>query len=245
MVLMALDHARAFLCKSNGGYEIWVGRFTQYHGDLFAFLTRFVSHLCAPGFFFLLGCGMIFLVESRKSAGWSRSRIYLYFVKRGFLLIACQFLLENSAWTIGFGQMPLYFGVLFALGCALVLSVLFLKFPWLILGLSGLFLIVITELLLPQTKGYLLYPIHLRLLILPGFTHGAGMFVLYPVIPWLGVALLGMAFGKYVNSPKRVDLNRFFYPGVILILLFFTVRVNSGFGNIRMSDEGGVIGFSM
>ncbi len=77
MVFMALDHPRNFLCVSKGGYEIWIGQFTQYQGDLFAFMTRFVSHLAAPGFFFLMGSGMIFLFASRKAKGWTRSQLYL------------------------------------------------------------------------------------------------------------------------------------------------------------------------
>ncbi len=243
MMFMALDHARNFLCVSKGGYEIWVGQFTQYQGDFFAFMTRFVSHLAAPGFFFLMGSGMIFLYASRKAKGWTQSQIYLYFAKRGTLLIGFQFLLENPAWTLGFGEMPLYFGVLFALGCSMLLGILLLELPPFILGLLGFVLVAMTEVLLPETKGYVLYPIHLRIWTLPGFTPGAGMFVLYPVIPWLGVTSLGMAFGKYLKSRKKRNPYFSLNLGLVLIVLFFVVRVNGGFGNIRMADEDGIIGF--
>ncbi len=243
MVFMALDHARTFLCVPRGGYEIWTGRFTQYHGDLFAFMTRFVSHLAAPGFFFLMGAGMVFLVTSRRTKGWTRSHIYRYFIKRAGLLIGLQFLVENAAWTLGFGQMPLYFGVLFALGCSMFLGILLLELPAFILGLFGFFLVVMTEVLLPETKGYVLYPLHLRIWLLPGFTPGAGMFVLYPVMPWLGVTAFGMAFGKYLESQKKSNPYLSLTSGVFLILLFVVVRVNGGFGNIRMEGEGGIIGF--
>lgn len=243
MIFMALDHARNFLCISNGGYEIWVGRFTLYQGDIFAFMTRFVSHLAAPGFFFLMGSGMIFLYASRKNKGWTRSQIYLYFAKRGVLLIGFQFLMENPAWTLGFGEMPLYFGVLFALGCSMLLGILLLELPPFILGLSGFFLVAMTEVLLPETKGYILYPLHLRIWLIPGFTPGASMFVLYPILPWLGVTSLGMSFGKYLKSKEKKNPYLSLNLGLLLILLFFVVRINGGYGNIRMAGEDGIIGF--
>lgn len=243
MVFMALDHARTFLCESSGGYEIWAGRFTQYQGDLFAFLTRFVSHLCAPGFFFLMGAGMVFLAASRSARGWTRPQIYRYFAKRGALLIGLQFLMENPAWAVGFGEMPLYFGVLFALGCSMILGILLLGLPVSILAAAGVFLVAMTEILLPQNNGYLLYPLYQRIWLLPGFTPGAGMFVLYPVMPWLGVTALGMAFGKYLGSREKRRPWFPLYLGLFLVVMFLAVRFNGGFGNIRMPEEGGLIGF--
>ncbi len=243
MVWMALDHARSFLCESNGGYEIWMGRFTHYQGDFLAFLTRFVTHLSAPGFFFIMGYSMVFLYASRSANGWTKSQIYLYFVKRGIVLMGLQFLVENPAWAIGFGEMPLYFGVLFALGCTMIAGILFLEFPPAILVVTGILLISATEALLPEAGGYVLYPFHQRILLLPGFTPGAGIFVLYPVIPWLGVVLLGMAFGKLLTSQQKNSRSFPLQLGLFLTVLFVAVRVNGGFGNIRMTGEEGVIGF--
>ncbi len=180
---------------------------------------------------------------SRKDRGWTRSKIYLYFAKRGALLIGLQFLMENPAWALGFGEMPLYFGVLFALGCSMLLGIFLLELPPFILGLAGIFLVAMTEVLLPEAKGYVLYPFHLRVWLIPGFTPGAGTFVLYPVMPWLGVTSLGMAFGKYLKSRKTKNPYLSLNLGLLLIVLFFVVRINGGFGNIRMAGEEGIIGF--
>ena len=58
IVLMAIDHARAFIAKNHSG-EFWGRALPDYGGDTVAFLTRLVTHLCAPGFMFLMGTGMV------------------------------------------------------------------------------------------------------------------------------------------------------------------------------------------
>ncbi len=241
MVIMALDHTRSFLCESNGGFEIWMGQFPQYAGDTLAFFTRFITHLAPPGFFFLMGAGMIYFVSSRKEKGWKTSQILLYFVSRGVMLIVFQFLIENQAWAIGMPEFPLYVGVLFALGSSMILGAGLVHVSKTFLVIIGLALIILTEALLPEVTQYVQYPIPLRLLLLPGFTKG--VFVLYPFIPWLGVTALGMAYAKFLKEYKGNFQVLHFSAGAILLVLFFVLRSLEGFGNIRMSGAEGVIGF--
>jgi uncharacterized membrane protein len=49
IVLMAIDHARGFIAKNHPG-EFWGRALPDYGGDALAFLTRLVTHPCAPGF---------------------------------------------------------------------------------------------------------------------------------------------------------------------------------------------------
>jgi uncharacterized membrane protein len=56
MVFMALDHAKHFVAQKHPSGEMWGGPFPTYTDPL-AFLTRLVTHLSAPGFFFLMGIG--------------------------------------------------------------------------------------------------------------------------------------------------------------------------------------------
>jgi uncharacterized membrane protein len=51
IILMAIDHARAFVAKNHPG-EFWGHALPDYGSDALAFLTRLVTHLCAPGFMF-------------------------------------------------------------------------------------------------------------------------------------------------------------------------------------------------
>src|SRR5512134_3588491 len=67
MIVMALDHANAFIAHAHPRPEFFNTPPQQYTSAL-PFLTRFVTHFAAPGFFFLMGAGMLLLAESRRRA---------------------------------------------------------------------------------------------------------------------------------------------------------------------------------
>ena len=99
IVLMAVDHANIFITRQHGGPELWTGVYPLYRSAMW-FLTRFLSHFAAPGFFFLMGLGITLFSKSRKRAGWDDRLIDLHFIKRGLLLIGLQFMLEDPVWQI-------------------------------------------------------------------------------------------------------------------------------------------------
>src|SRR6187402_1278160 len=78
MVVMALDHANYFVAKSHVGNEFWFIP-APFYPTALDFLTRAVTHLAAPGFFFLMGAGMALFAASRKRAGWSNASITRHF----------------------------------------------------------------------------------------------------------------------------------------------------------------------
>ncbi|TDZ58417.1 hypothetical protein CTRI78_v005423 [Colletotrichum trifolii] len=91
MLLMALDHnviglnAWPHSTGTNGteadsavveGWNWWLG-----------YAIRTLSHLCAPGFTFLLGMGVVYFGRSRAAKlGWSAARMARHFVVRGLVL---------------------------------------------------------------------------------------------------------------------------------------------------------------
>jgi uncharacterized membrane protein len=96
MILMALDHASFFIARMHSR-EFWGTALPDYASAL-PFLLRLVSHLCAPGFFFLMGVGMALMAAARCRDGWSHGRLTRFFLVRGALLIGMQLLVENPAW---------------------------------------------------------------------------------------------------------------------------------------------------
>jgi uncharacterized membrane protein len=102
MVLMAIDHASFFIARVHAS-ESWA-RQGEY-ASLTAFLTRWVTHLCAPGFFMLMGAGMVWLAQTRARDGWTPARIRRFFITRGVILMLIQQVIENPAWLLGFISM--------------------------------------------------------------------------------------------------------------------------------------------
>ena len=233
MVFMALDHANHFIAQQHSPGEYWGGRFPIYH-DTLAFLTRFVTHLSAPGFFFLMGVGMLLFANSRRKRGWSEWAIIGHFLIRGGLLIALQLLVVNRAWELSPGgwMLELYIGVLFALGGTMILGslLLWLK-PGVLLALTAV-LVLGTELLAPDPSlwNQVFQPLN-RLLLVPG--GNLALWVNYPVLPWLELVTLGMVFGLWLVDDSQKAFERALKLGLAFILAFVVFRYLDGFGNIR------------
>jgi uncharacterized membrane protein len=213
---MALDHASYFIARVHPG-EFWGVQLPAYQ-DVAHFLTRFVTYICAPGFFFLMGTSMILFTDSRRKIGWSDSRITYFFVLRGFILIILQLFLENPVWIIGVFSGPiqtikplggggdmilLHFGVLYALGVTMIFWSLLLRFNSVVFGSVIFIAILVTQFLIPGAdESNIFYSPWLRLLLIPG---QSGIWqVFYPFIPWLGLTGLGLIFGKILRQLKRV-----------------------------------------
>lgn len=240
IILMALDHANSLVARAKLSSELWASLFPEYGGSALAFLTRFVTHLAAPGFFFLMGAGMTLFMASRLKKGWSRGRILRYFALRGFLLVVLQFLVENPAWRMGRVGLPenyIYVGVLFALGSGMMLgSLLTLLSQPMLIGLSGV-LIVMTEFTLPAAADAVSgMPFLQTLLMVPGYGPlwgDSGFWVLYPILPWLGVVGMGIAFGRWLDAKPEQALRSTTWLGLGALVVFVILRWIGGYGNIR------------
>jgi uncharacterized membrane protein len=239
IIVMAIDHASLYILKTHP-LEIWNSSVAGYFSNSGAFLTRFITHFCAPGFFFLMGAGMILFASSRKKKNWSHGRIIRHLILRGCIIIV----LEKILWTtvvfrtIGYTK----FGVLFGLGGAMLIGSLlirFNRFVLLILGLAGL---LITQ-VLPQfitDIGFYDHPIAILLLV----PQSMGTWInTYPVIPWLSISVLGMVFGKELLKDSDKAYLKLLVAGLICLILFPIVRWTGGFGNFQTPYFRGWIEF--
>jgi len=233
IVLMALDHANHFIAQQHSPGEYWGGPFPVYH-DALTFLTRLVTHLSAPGFFFLMGAGMLLFAHSRRKQGWSEWAIIGHFLIRGALLIVLQLLVVNRAWELspgGWGP-EIYIGVLFALGGTMILGSLLLRLkPEVLLALT-VALVLGAELLTPDPSLWdqVFQPLN-RLLLIPG--GNLELWVNYPVLPWLELVTFGMLFGHWLVDDSGKAFKRALGFGAAFLLAFLVLRYLDGFGNIR------------
>lgn len=245
MILMAIDHSSAFIARQHSN-EWWNGALSVYT-SAFPFLTRLVTHLCAPGFFFLMGAGIYWFADSRRLAGWTDSQIARRTALRGFTIFLCgatieslvlvfQSFLKPAAVSLSKVPMPIPndgippswgFFTLVGLGLVMVCASQLLRFPpWAWLLTTALCTIATHSLLPADGKPG---PALLSLLLIPGLSQH--IVITYSVIPWLAVTAFGMYFGYWwkstPNAPKQVWI-----LGAALILTGLSLRALGGYGNI-------------
>ncbi len=256
MVLMAIDHASYFIARVHS-MEFW-GTALPVYSTVFWFWTRWVTHLCAPGFFFLMGIGMTLFASAHFKAGWDEGRITRFFVIRGLLLILLQLLVEDPAWILGNlfvdpgvmvirgGGVPgggtggmIYLGVLFALGGAMVFWAFVRRAPLWLIGLISVASAVATQLVTPglDHTGALYSPL-VRMLVIPGHTNIWVVF--YPVVPWLGATGMGLLFGELLERDADRAGRVAGWTGFGFLVLFVILRAIGGFGNLNEVPAGGM-----
>ncbi len=237
IVFMALDHASLFIAHKHSPGEYWGAKLPIYQ-DALSFLTRFITHLSAPGFFFLMGVGMLLFANARQERGWGKWAVIRHFLIRGLILIALQLLVVNRAWELSGGEWPnIYIGVLFALGSTMILSsmLLWLKPIYLLLIAAALF--IGTEFLVPAPE--LWDAIQLSnlsdyanlILVFPG--GNAALWSNYPVLPWLGLVVFGVLFGHWIQKDQQQAYSGALKIGLGFLLAFVVIRYLDGFGNIQ------------
>jgi len=254
VILMALDHAVFFVAKRHP-LEYW-GNPLPEHLDASWLLTRVSSHVCAPGFFFLMGCGMVLFAASRRECGWSDGRITRHFLLRGMLLLVIQQFVVNPAWFLGTlgstqilgsagppgGGGAVFFNldVLYGLGACLIVTSLLLRVSGPVVLLISVAAMVATHALTPRPENVsTLYSPLLRMLLIPGQT---GMLLVgYPLVPWLGVAGLGLLFGRQVLKGGDRAYGRLLVVGGVLLAAFVLVRA-AGWGDPHASESVGLAG---
>jgi uncharacterized membrane protein len=122
----------------------------------------------------------------------------------------------------------------------MIVGALLVQLPATLLIVLGTLAIVGTHLLLLAQPFGQVAPIA-RLLLIPGLTEP--IVVNYPLVPWLGVACLGMAFGRWLLADSAEVYRWALAIGAASLLSFVAVRLSGGFGNIRPIEGTGWVAF--
>ncbi len=222
MVAMALDHTRDFF--TNLPFE--PETLSQTWPALF--FTRWITHFCAPMFFLLAGTGAYLYGQRRTPADLTR-----FLWTRGLWLIALEFTVVGTAWSF---QIPFgFFGVIWALGASMILMGAIVRLPmqW-IAGLSAA-MIVLHDLLngvRPAQFGsqaWIWGILHHRGGVLLPF--GVRQFVLFPLIPLVGVMSAGYVLGKVYTMERARRKKLLAVSGTVMIALFAFLRLTNLYGN--------------
>ena len=212
VALMALDHVRIFFSAAQ--FEP-----TDLDNSNAAwFFTRFVTHLCAPGFFFIAGMGAG-LMRQRGMAGRD---LTAFLATRGALLILLEILVFGLAWSFHPGWF--WFGVIAGLGGAMILLAAAIFLPRPVLLAAALAFIFLHNSFwpggaLPHAANAFLYSGGMAPLPLLG-RH----IVLYPLLPWAALMILGYAAADWLMPGGRPQLRRLGLAGLAATAFFVLLR---------------------
>jgi uncharacterized membrane protein len=219
MVIMALDHTRAYFTSLSFNPEdlqlTWPA----------LFFTRWITHFCAPLFFFLAGTGAFFYGTKRTPAQLTR-----FLWSRGLWLIVLEFTFVGFAWTFVFPWG--FFGVIWALGGSMILLSLVVRLPIKWVAVVSIAIILLHDLFDPlRPAQFGAYAWLWSVLHVKGSMQidGIQSFVLFPLIPWCAVMSAGYAFGALLT---RADRKKWMVLlGLACTAAFIVLRATNLYGN--------------
>lgn len=258
MILMAIDHASqtwnagrvsadsAYLVDLATGAPAWIPG-TEL--DLAQFLTRWITHLCAPTFLFLSGASLAMSLERRRQEGTKDAALDRHLFIRALVILGFEGLLTLLA-----AQGVLILQVLYAIGASMLAMIVLRRLPTKGILLLGLAWLVGSELVLSQllpwpvaSSGASAAPgLLARLLFVPG--HSAPAYVLYPMSHWLAMMLLGWAFGRHLLERRADESGRLETEKILLlsgltgVLLAAFLRRANDYGNMGLlRDDASIV----
>ena len=225
MVLMALDHVRDY--------------FTNVHFDPLdlsqttvpLFLTRWVTHFCAPVFVFLAGTGA-FLSMGR---GKSKNDLSKFLLTRGLWLVFLEFTFVRMGWTFGLWDTILVGQVIWAIGMSMIFLSFLIYLPFRVLAALSIVMILVHNFfdgISPEQFGsfsWLWIVFHTFAPINLGNNYT--LFIGYPLIPWIGVMGAGYCFGSLYNLDPDKRRKYLFRLGSSMIGLFILLRLFDFYGD--------------
>jgi len=230
MVIMALDHVRDLL---------HLPAQTQDPTDLTTttapiFLTRWITHLCAPTFVFLAGMSAYLSLQKRRTIGGSLAATRGFLLRRGLVLIGLEITLINFAFWTDVHFRTLLLQVIYAVGGGLILLSLLSRLPVRWVGVLGLVIILGHDLLalvppIGSTTGQVVWALSFKLQLFPSpaFT----LLVAYPIVPWLGIMLVGYASGTLFEQELARRRRWLLVGSLVSLLLFVVLRFINQYGD--------------
>lgn len=195
------------------------------------FFMRIVTHLCAPIFVALTGLSAYLYGQNH-----TKVETTIYLIKRGLILMLIDITLITLAWTV---KLPVTFWlqVIWAIGVCMIALAGLIYLPKKLLLVLGLMIIGGHNLLdgihfIPGEPGFTLWALlHQRDLISLPF--GAVARTSYPVLPWIGVIVLGYLLGEWFDSTKasKERVRKLLVLGLGMLMAFVVLRALNIYGD--------------
>ncbi|MFL5617415.1 MAG: DUF1624 domain-containing protein [Gemmatimonadaceae bacterium] len=236
MVIMMLDHTRDY-------FSVEQYQFDPTNLDrtsIALFLTRWITHYCAPVFFFLAGTGAYL----RRARGSTPKELSGFLVSRGIWLIVLELTIIRALITFDVLPHGTFVGqTIWALAWSMIVLAGLVHLPLWATGAFGIVMILVHNAFdgMGPSACFPGQPICgagdvvLRVLHVSGPVvlgpKGPMFLALYPLIPWIGVMAAGYVFGR-LYTMDAADRHRLLVRlGVAIIATFVVLRATNLYGD--------------
>ncbi len=220
MVLMALDHVRDFF--SDVRFDPL--DLSQTNAPLF--MTRWITHFCAPTFVLLAGVSAY--LTGRQC---TRAQLSWFLFTRGMWLVVLEVTLMSLVWTFNVRyDQGLFLQVIWAIGVSMIVLAMLVHLQLRYVAVFTIAIICGHNLLdgvEPQTLGAWA-PLWSLLHVSGPIPHA---FVAYPLIPWIAVMSLGYCLGAAFEMEPQQRKQRFIHLGAASLTAFMVLRMTNLYGD--------------
>jgi uncharacterized membrane protein len=223
MVLMALDHTRDFF--GTGGMN------PRDVADPALFLTRWITHYCAPIFIFLAGLSASLYGTRGRSIG----EVSRFLLTRGLWLILIEFTLVRLGWSFSLNLNFFVAQVIWVIGASMVVLAGLVFLPRWVIAAIALAMIAGHNLLDSVraeqfgAAGWLWNFLHQPAMLQLG--PQTRLLPLYSLIPWAGVMAAGYVLGPVFKLDPRSRRRILLSTGTAVIAGFIALRASNLYGD--------------
>ncbi len=227
MVVMALDHVRDFI--HSAAMTSSPTDFSKTTTTLF--LTRWITHFCAPGFMFTAGIGAFLWWQH----GRTKSQLSTFLLTRGLWLVVLELTVMHFAYDFDLSlRYPLLLLVLWGLGLCMIVLAALVWIPETALAILSLAVILVHncfDRVRPAEFGSFAGVWNLLHVAGPFQAAGTTMIVGYPLIPWIAVMALGFCAGRLFLRDSATRKKTFVIAGMAALAGFIVVRALNTYGD--------------
>lgn len=238
IVLMALDHVRDYFFLG-GGFT--VNPLDPEQTTPWLYVTRWITHLCAPTFVLLAGVSSYLQLAKGKT----QRQLSVLLLMRGLWLIALELTVLSFGWAFAFPY-PLFMQVIWAIGWSMIALAALIWLPRMAVLAVGVVIVAGHNLLDPIAPAQFGALSILWQLVHEGGPIFAGDqpvgLAAYPILPWMGVIALGYGMGALFASPPHQRDRALLLLGLAMLAAFVLLRWFGLYGEPAPGAGGGPFG---